>query len=292
MKISLIAVILSVALTSPTLVVKADTQTNAGNYLEPYRTSSISPSEEEAKKKANEILTKVQEEKEAKIKAQKEEEERLKNEQLKASQEIPTTDTGGTSIVGSTVYTPIQFINLITPKVQVISSKYNMWTSLAIANAMQESANGNSELAKGGNNLFGIKAYSDWAGDTIGNAPANEDGGNSVSYRSYKTIEESIEDFYKLMQNNRYTSIREASNVYDALKFYETGYAGDNTKDAQLKSLIEQYNLTQYDNAPQSNTVTNTITDQNTNRITKERVSKEEMKELIIQQVIKEVGTQ
>lgn len=254
------------------------------DYLRQYiRESEIQDTEvakEELEAIRQIIIAKLELEKQ---KRQEEKQRKLDEEKAKT---LPTTTdtTEGTSIIGSDSFTIESFIDFISPKAKIISSKYGMWTSLAIANAIQESAYGNSYNAKNGNNLFGIKAYSDWTGNTVGNAPANEDNGQSIPYRAYNTVEASIEDFYKLLQADRYTPIREANNVYDALKFHETGYAGDSTKDTQLKNYLDSYNLTKYDTEPvlsSQNNMTNTTTNTQTSS---SATSKEQDKELTPEQ--------
>lgn len=195
------------------------------------------------------------------IKKERERQEELKRKQeelakLKQSESIVISNSvdsftnsskGTLTLIESNLFTPQQFINLISSKVIEISSKYNIWPSLCIANAIQESAYGNSYIAKNGNNIFGIKAYSDWKGSTVGYAPASEDNGKAIPYRAYSSLEDSIYDFCELMQLDRYAPIRNASDVFSALQFHKTGYAGDSTKDAQLLNIINTYDLTQYD---------------------------------------------
>lgn len=217
------------------------------DYLKPYTSSQYTDTtidEETTDKELENIKIEIKN-----IQIQRELEEKKKEletqEQLK--NQITNSEKNLVSIKNTPLFTPTQFIDLISPKVIEISSKYNMFASIGIANAIQESFYGNSYIAKNGNNLFGIKAYSDWMGDKIGQAPSNEDNGNFVQYRAYISIEDSITDFYNLLQLPRYKPIKDALTVNDALKFHETGYAGDSSKDLQLLNIINQYNLTKYD---------------------------------------------
>lgn len=314
MKKILITTLTLLILTQSSLTVFADTPPK-DDYLRQYTrevdNQDAETSKEELEAIRQTIVAKLELEKQKKQeeKQKKLEEEKRLLEEAKAhtnnSTQETTTTTEGSSLIGSDNFTIQSFIDFISPKAKVISSKYGMWTSLAIANAIQESTYGNSYNAKNGNNLFGIKAYSDWTGATVGNAPANEDNGQSIPYRAYTTVEDSIEDFYKLLQADRYTSIREADNVYDALKFHETGYAGDSTKDIQLKNYLDSYNLTQYDTEPvqtTQNNVTNVSTNNQTSSVAtskpdeeltpeqeEQMIRIETMKEFIRQQAIKEL---
>lgn len=247
-KISCITLLI---VTSTIIPVKAETVYDTTKYLElynkDYATQSISNDDSLSQAKDN--LKNIQKERETQEKLA--EQGKLREQATSSNLAEPSSNenisTNSLSIINSNIYTPNEFITLITPKIIEIATKYNIWPSLCIANAMQESANGNSYIAKNGNNLFGIKAYGDWTGSTVGSAPANEDNGIGVPYRSYSAIEESITDFCELMQASRYSSIKNADTVYNALHFYETGYAGDSTKDTQLLNYINKYNLTQYD---------------------------------------------
>ena len=247
---------LILSISSIPIKVSADTNTAEEDYLKPYL-NSYENSEIYTEDNLNEVRQAIKD-----IQKQKEIErqEKIKKDleyQLSLEKQINVETTlniqklssnqDTISIKNTAIFTPEQFINLIAPKVIEISKEYGMWASLGIANAFQESLYGNSSLAKKGNNLFGIKAYPDWTGERVGQAPANEDGGKSVQYRGYPTIDDSIRDFYDLMQNSRYTIIRTAPDVFSALKFHETGYAGDSTKDSQLLKIINDYNLTKYD---------------------------------------------
>ena len=122
-----------------------------------------------------------------------------------------------------------------------------LWASLIIACSAQESTWGQSPVAKGGKNLFGIKGYPGvWKGKTFGHAPQAEDpkipGG--CPYKAYDSYDASIDDFVNLIEGaDRYAPIRNAANANAACLFYQTGYAGDSTKDTQLRSIMKTNNL-------------------------------------------------
>ena len=129
--------------------------------------------------------------------------------------------------------------------------KYGVFTSVSIAQACLESSNGTSSLAKTDNNLFGIKYAGNHSPDisiTQGSW-ATDDGGY---YAKYKSWDDSIIDHgYFLKYNPRYTEhgVFNAKNGYEQAKaIAESGYATDKNYYSKLKSEIDYYNLTQYDN--------------------------------------------
>lgn len=143
--------------------------------------------------------------------------------------------------------TPAQFIAAVAPIAMELGVKYSIFPSIIIANAAQETGWGNSSLVRDCNNMGGIKAYSDWSGplSTI-SSPGSED---SAYYRGYASVNSAVEDKLLVLQSSRYNIIREAETANDALKFYETGYAGSPTKDEEVGSILNYgpYNLAQYD---------------------------------------------
>jgi len=60
-----------------------------------------------------------------------------------------------------------QFINSIKEGALKGNVDYGILASLTIAQAILESGWGSSKLSQNANNLFGIKAFSDWTGKRI-----------------------------------------------------------------------------------------------------------------------------
>lgn len=92
---------------------------------------------------------------------------------------------------------------------------------------------GGSTLSQQANNYFGIKCSSAWTGGKYNIKTREVINGKSVyvnaCFRKYGSIEESIKDYIKFLQNNqRYTTagVFEATNVKDqALALKKGGYA-------------------------------------------------------------------
>src|SRR6185503_676104 len=62
--------------------------------------------------------------------------------------------------------------------------------SITLAQAMLESDNGNSTLAREANNHFGIKCHTEWNGETL----YQDDDRRNECFRKYKSVLESYDD--------------------------------------------------------------------------------------------------
>ena len=121
--------------------------------------------------------------------------------------------------------------------------------SLTIAQAILESGWGKSSLSSEANNLFGIKAYSDWNGNII-NLSTNEYNNDCSSYtinadfKVYSSFYESIKDHTALLSTKRYKTVRKASDYVDACyAVYNCGYATYPNYPEDLIEVIENFNL-------------------------------------------------
>ncbi len=75
--------------------------------------------------------------------------------------------------------------------------------SITLAQGILESGDGNSRLAKEGNNHFGIKCHNDWKGKTI----HEDDETAGECFRRYDNARGSYEDHSVFLQRKRYESI-------------------------------------------------------------------------------------
>lgn len=139
--------------------------------------------------------------------------------------------------------------------------------SITLAQGILESASGNSYLAKSGNNHFGIKCH-DWSGRRI----FRDDDARDECFRKYKTAEESFIDHSNFLANrSRYAALF----TYDTENYKawakglkKAGYATAWDYAERLISLIERYNLFQYDRmANQTNSIDGSYTATNSNNI-------------------------
>ena len=128
--------------------------------------------------------------------------------------------------------------------------KYGIPASVTLAQGILESASGQSELSRKGNNHFGIKATSTWL----------ENGGRYLVYTDDKPNEKfcqyaSVADSYEhhslfLKGNKRYSNLFELSPddyVGWTRGLQEDGYATSKQYASSLQALIRQNGLDKYD---------------------------------------------
>ena len=119
--------------------------------------------------------------------------------------------------------------------------------SITLAQGILESGNGQSKLAKKGNNHFGIKCHNDWKGKTM----RQDDDAPNECFRVYNNAEDSYRDHSKFLRNGqRYKSLFDL-DITDykgwAKGLKKAGYATLPTYATVLINLIETYDLQQYD---------------------------------------------
>ena len=120
--------------------------------------------------------------------------------------------------------------------------KHGIPASITMAQAILESAAGQSELATKANNHFGIKCTSDWPGKTY----KYDDNRQNECFRKYADVADSYEDHSLFLKRKRYESLFALSmgdykNWAYGLK--ACGYATDPKYPEKLIRLIELYDL-------------------------------------------------
>ena len=126
--------------------------------------------------------------------------------------------------------------------------KYRIPASITLAQGVFESGAGRSDLARKGNNHFGIKCHG-WQGRTV---RANDDAPDEC-FRAYDNAWQSYEDHSRFLVNsNRYRKLFSLS-ITDyrgwARGLKAAGYATNPRYADKLIELIELYKLHQYDRA-------------------------------------------
>lgn len=127
--------------------------------------------------------------------------------------------------------------------------KYHIPASITLAQGLLESGAGRSDLARKGNNHFGIKCHNSWMGATV---YFNDDAENEC-FRSYGNVYESYEDHSKfLSQGKRYQGLFKLK-VTDykgwAYGLKKAGYATNPQYAGKLIDIIKLYKLDRYDSA-------------------------------------------
>ncbi len=118
--------------------------------------------------------------------------------------------------------------------------------SITLAQGILESGDGNSRLAKEGNNHFGIKCHNDWTGKRI----FEDDETRGECFRQYETAHESYEDHSIFLQRKRYESLFQLEpDDYKgwAKGLKECGYATNPKYPQLLIGIIEEFHLHEYD---------------------------------------------
>ena len=119
---------------------------------------------------------------------------------------------------------------------------YNIPASIIMAQALLESAAGESELALNARNHFGIKCSGAWMGGVY----YYDDDSKGECFRQYGDAAESFKDHALFLQKPRYETCFEiAVEDYEgwAHRLRECGYATDKLYANKLIKLIEDYRL-------------------------------------------------
>ncbi len=124
---------------------------------------------------------------------------------------------------------------------------YKIPASITLAQGLLESGNGNSELAKKSNNHFGIKCHSTWKGKRT----YHDDDEKGECFRVYDSPADSYRDHSKFLANGQRYAFLFDLQITDykgwAKGLKKAGYATLPVYANVLIKLIEDYNLTQYD---------------------------------------------
>ena len=126
-------------------------------------------------------------------------------------------------------------------------NKYGIPASIKLAQAMLESDNGNSVLAKKANNHFGIKCHSGWSGPSV----RMDDDEKNECFRKYKNELESYNDHSEFLRGrDRYSFLFELDRTdYKAWArgLKKAGYATNPKYPELLIKIIEDNNLYELD---------------------------------------------
>ena len=116
--------------------------------------------------------------------------------------------------------------------------RYKIPASITLAQGLLESSAGRSELARKGNNHFGIKCHG-WTGRKT----YHDDDESNECFRAYENVAQSFEDHSKfLARQNRYSRLFKLSRLHPIYKYNKNYYiiarAGDT-----FKSIGEEINI-------------------------------------------------
>ncbi|RZL18087.1 MAG: hemagglutinin, partial [Pedobacter sp.] len=136
------------------------------------------------------------------------------------------------------------YINKHLEIAQKLMREHKVPASIVLGVAIHESAAGKSKVARMLNNHFGVKGKND--GKKIRSA-----------YKGYETSDESFEHFASFLQTKpSYNKLFGTLSQYDyknwAKGIQRGGYASSKTWASQVISLINKYELYQYDDRPEN----------------------------------------
>ena len=149
-----------------------------------------------------------------------------------------------------------EFIPTIAPIVQAENKKRGnpLFSSVVIAQAICESAWGQSTIMMKANAIFGIKATSSWKGKVYNsNTKECYDGVSMTNinacFRAYNSLQESISDYFDLITRlERYRKACVSESPLECITAIKNGgYATDPNYINTIMSIINSNNLTQYD---------------------------------------------
>ncbi|MCF8373846.1 MAG: glucosaminidase domain-containing protein [Bacteroidales bacterium] len=118
--------------------------------------------------------------------------------------------------------------------------------SITMAQALLESDNGNSKLARRANNHFGIKCGGNWDGKTF----HQDDDAKHECFRKYREVEDSYKDHSAFLQKDRYAELfKLSSSDYKewARGLKKAGYATNPKYPTLLIKLIDDNKLYELD---------------------------------------------
>lgn len=150
------------------------------------------------------------------------------------------------------------FIDIVGKSAKDIAGRHDLYASVMVAQAILESDWGQSKLTKEANNLFGVKGS--YRGQSYAIETQEDDGTGkwytvTAEFRKYPTYHASLEDnadllaygvswdseFYAGTWKSRTASYTEATH------YLQGRYATDTSYASKLNELIEQYDLTRFD---------------------------------------------
>lgn len=157
-----------------------------------------------------------------------------------AQPSTPSSHRGATSMSGHA------YIDRYKSIARSEMDKYGIPASIKLAQALLESGNGNSYLAREANNHFGIKCGGIWSGQSV----RRPDDGPNDCFRVYRNPEESFRDHSEFLLRKRYEklfALRKDDYHGWARGLKSAGYATNPRYAELLIDLIERYELHQYD---------------------------------------------
>ena len=126
--------------------------------------------------------------------------------------------------------------------------------STVIAQACCESAFGTSSLGYKYHNYFGMKCGGSWKGKSVNMATKEEYTPGQLTssgddFRGYDSMEEGVAGYYNFISWSRYANLKTATTPQQYAEMLKAdGYATSSTYVSTLMKIVNNYNLTAWDN--------------------------------------------
>jgi flagellum-specific peptidoglycan hydrolase FlgJ len=180
----------------------------------------------------------------------------LKNTKKTTDSKIETLEA--TSRVKVTQEMVLKYISNYKSVAQANMKKYGIPASIILGQALLESGSGTGSLCVQAQNHFGIKCGSDWSGESV----RYDDDSKDECFRKYKNPQDSFGDHSQFLTGKkRYAALFNLDKTdYKAWAkgLKEAGYATDELYPSKLITLIEKYQLYQYDTEIQFSAIDST----------------------------------
>ncbi len=140
-----------------------------------------------------------------------------------------------------------QYIDLYAQLAIQEMNEYHIPASITMAQACLESGDGNSSLAVGANNHFGIKCRNDWTGLSV----RHDDDAKDECFRKYSSAIESFRDHSTFLTGGMRYQFLFDYDIKDYKKWAyglkRAGYATDPQYPERLLKIIEEFQLYRLD---------------------------------------------
>ena len=147
-----------------------------------------------------------------------------------------------------------EFIVMIADTIQRVAfSRGYKYPSSIIAQAIIESGNGNSLLAKKYHNYFGLKCGSSWTGKSVNMRTKEEYTKGTITnirdnFRVFDTMEKGVQGYFDFISTKRYANLKKATSSYNYLELIkQDGYATSYSYVETVYSVVKKFNLEKYD---------------------------------------------
>lgn len=152
-----------------------------------------------------------------------------------------------TSVYAQSKITREQYIEMYKSVAVEQMKSHGIPASITLAQGCLESGDGNSTLAREGNNHFGIKCHNDWKGESM----RIDDDEKNECFRKYKKAQESYDDHADFLRGrDRYAFLFDLK-ITDykgwAYGLKKAGYATNPQYAQMLIKIIEENNLYELD---------------------------------------------